>query len=138
MVRFAKIKTMTYEELKERLNNDGAIENNIIDDVRVIVTGHGGNIVSLSMYLKNLGLFAAYNSTKNIGFIIQFLMEFFDLTEDNSVEIDQLKGKPLRVVFGSSEDSVGWGDKAVAIGHFMRDEFVLIEDIVNLGLEDEE
>lgn len=121
------IKTKDYFETE--YGDDFCIENNIIDNVDVVVTGHFGNSVSLSMVCENICPIPLYNSTQNIGFILRALIELFDKEDDNSVSIKELKGTPIRLVFDSKN---AWGSKAVAIGNFIKDRFILIEDLMKI------
>ena len=77
------------------------IENNVIENIDIVVTGHFGNAVSVTMLCKNICPLGLYNSTGNIGFILRALIEIFDKEDDNSVSIKSLSGTPIRLVFDS-------------------------------------
>lgn len=121
------IKTKDYFE-KEH-NGDYSIENNIVNEFNVLVTGHFGNTVSIQMICDNITPIPLYNSTHNIGYIIRAIIELFDKEDDNSVNINVLKGTPIRLVFDSKNPYYG---KVIAIGHFMKDRFILIEDLMRV------
>lgn len=120
----------TEEEVKAILNNNCCIENNKINEIRVLVTGHFGNCVSLDLLCENICPIPLYNSTHNIGFILRALIDIFDLSNDDSVDITVLKNIPIRLVFDSKNS---WGSKAVAIGHFMKDRFIIIDELMKIS-----
>jgi hypothetical protein len=115
-------------EIREALG-ECCIENNVIKKIDVVVTGHFGNAVSVQMLCDNICPLPLYNSTSNIGFILRALIEIFDKEDDNSVNIKALEGTPIRLLF---DDTTSWGSKAVAIGHFMKDRFVMLEDLMKI------
>ena len=121
------LKTKDY--FKTKYGNDFCIENNIINNVDVVITGHFGNSVSLTMTCENICPIPLYNSTHNIGFILRALIEIFDKEDDNSVSVSALCNTPIRLVFDSENP---WGGKAVAIGNFIKDRFILIEDLMKI------
>lgn len=123
----------TQDWFKREYDGNYCIENNIIQDIDIVVTGHFANSVSLTMTCDCISPIPLYNSTSNIGFIIQALIEIFDREDDSSVSIKALKNTPIRIVF---DDTSSWGGKAIAIGHFMKDRFVLIEDLMKVGLKE--
>jgi len=119
----------TQEDLKKRLGQSYCIENNIIKEVNIVVTGHFGNCVSLDMLCYGVCPIPLYNSTGNIGYILRALIDIFDKEQDDSVKIKELNGTPIRIVFDNKNVH---GGKSVAIGHFMKDRFVFIEDLMKL------
>lgn len=125
--RYEKI-IKTEAQIKKDLG-EYCIENNVINRVDVVVTGHFGNTVSVNMLCENICPLGLYNSTGNIGYILRALIDIFDKSDDNSVNIKALEGTPIRLVFNGANS---WGGKAVAIGHFMKDRFVMIDDLMKL------
>ena len=109
------------------------IENNIIERVDVNCIGHFGNLVTLQIVCKNVWAMSGYNNTANIGFIIKRLVELLDLTQEDGVRLSEIKNVPIRAVY--SDSNCSFGSKCVGIGHFMKDRFVLIEDLAKCGLE---
>ena len=119
---------------KSQIENMGyGIENNIIERVDVNCIGHFGNLVTLQIVCKNVWAMSGYNNTANIGFIIKRLVELLDLTQEDGVRLSQIKDVPIRIVY--SDSNCSFGSKCVGIGHFMKDRFVLIEDLAKCGLE---
>lgn len=119
----------TENDIATEYNNDYYIENNVIKDIRVLVTGHFGNIVSIDMVCENICPIPLYNNIHNIGYIIRCLIELFDKENDDSVNLNELKDTPIRIVF---DDKNPYNGKAIAIGHFMSDRFIMIEDLMRL------
>ena len=109
----------------EEIVSDCTIENNYIKDVRILVTGHFGNAVSVNLLCEGVSPFPLWNSTRNIGYVIRALIEFFDKENDNSINMSTLNGTPIRLVFENN-------CKCVALGHYTKDRFVLIEDLLKI------
>lgn len=122
---------MTEQQVRDYFEEEECyIENNIIEEARIIVTGNFGGSVSLDIFCKNICVFSYNSTSKNIGFIIQILLaEFLNIIEDNSIGLDKISGLPIRLV------TTGWGGRCIGIGHFMEDKFILIEDLVKVGLD---
>lgn len=114
----------TEREIKENLGNTFAIENNIIKKIDVVVVAHFGNSVGIDMICDCISPIPLYNSTANIGYILRALIDLFDANAEDGAYLKTLVGTPLRIVLKNN--------KAVAIGHFMKDEFFLIEDLMQL------
>lgn len=120
----------TEKQLREQFDNRIYIENNIINKIDILVTGHFGNTVSLDMQCENISPIPLWNSTHNIGYIIRNLIKIFDKEDDRSVNIKELEGTPIRIVINSDNKFSG---KCVAIGHFMKDRFILIDDLMKVN-----
>lgn len=120
----------TYKDIVKRSSDlEGMqIENNMVDSIEVVVVGHFGNIVTLGMSFTNCCLFSQYNLGGYLGDVLKVIVEVLDLTDDNGVYISKIKNVPVRIVFES-----GWGSKAIGFGHFMKDRFVLVEDVIGLA-----
>ena len=118
---------ITRQQVEERLGGNCAIENNIIEDVNVVVTAHFGNTVSVQMSCNNISPFPLYNSTHNVGYIIKTLIELFDKSREDGVDLSALKNTPIRLVTNNH-----FGGRCVAIGHFMKDKFIFIEDLMRV------
>lgn len=111
------------------------ISNGYIDELTVGIVGHFGSCVVLSMPIvyDNGAMFcntlSGYNFTRDCGFVIQALYKLFDLIEDDLVTLDKFKNLPCRVVVG--------GDRVIGVGHFMKDKFIMFDDMVNVLNESE-
>ncbi len=112
----------------EKLSNLilSTVKNDIIEKIDIIIEGHFGNCPSLDMLFKNNNRICGYVNY-NIGHILSFLIDFFDRTDDNGVSFKTLEGTPVRLIFDDS--------KVIAIGHFMKDRFVLITDLMKLEVD---
>ena len=108
------------------------IDNNIIKSIDINTIAHFGNCTCLEIECHCVYPIAAYNNTKNLGFLIQGLIELFDLSEEDGIRLSKIKNIPCRLVF--NDKNCTWGAKCIGFGHFMGDKFVLIDDFVKLGL----
>lgn len=106
------------------------IENNMIEFIDVNIVGHFGNIMTLTMAFQNCCLFSQYNLGNLIGTVLKVIFEVLELTEDNGLCLSKVKNVPVRIV---SENS--WGSKVIGFGHFMKDRFVLVEDVIAIARE---
>lgn len=120
----------SYKDIVKRSVDLGGmqIENNMVDSIEVVVVGHFGNIVTLDMFFTNCCLFSQYNLGGYLGDVLKVIVEVLDLTDDDGVRISKIKNIPVRIVSES-----GWGSKVVGFGHFMKDRFVLVEDVIELA-----
>lgn len=121
--------TLSLQDIKE---NGYRVENNIVS-FELSVIGHFGNSVSLVLMGENIILYSGYNNTANIGFIIQYLVELFDISKENGIYLSEMKDIPVRLVFDSPDCS--WGSRCVGIGNFMKDKFVLFDVLAKLGAD---
>lgn len=118
-----------YIRLKDVLAKGCSVENNLVSlDVQVI--GHFGNSVSLVIAAKNVIPYSAYNNTKNIGFIIKYLVELLGIEKEDGLFISEVKDVPARLIFDSKEPC--WGAKCVGIGNFMEDKFVMFDVLAKM------
>ena len=105
------------------------IKNDLIKRIDINVNIHYGGLVSLEIAMNNYFLMSGgYNTTKNIGHMIQFLIQLLDINEDY-IKLSNIKDFPIRVVF---EKDTG---KPYAFGNFMNNQFVIITDLLVLNLE---
>lgn len=121
--------TLSLQDIKE---NGYGVENNIVS-FELSVIGHFGNSVSLVLMGENIILYSGYNNTANIGFIIQYLVELFDISKEDGIYLSEMKDIPVRLVFDSPDCS--WGSRCVGIGNFMKDKFVLFDALAKLGAD---
>ena len=120
----------SYKDIVKRSVDLGGmqIENNMIDSIEVVVVGHFGNIVTLAMFFTNCCLFSQYNLGGYLGDVLKVIVEVLDLTDDDGVCVSKIKNVPVRIVSKS-----GCGSKVIGFGHFMKDRFVLVEDVIGLA-----
>lgn len=108
----------------ESLYNNCSIENNVIKDIDVEIIAHFGHVVSVNMLCDNIRPLPLYNSTHNVGYIIRVLVWLFDKEQEDGISLKELIGTPLRIVYVNN--------RAIALGHFMKDRFVLIDDLMKV------
>lgn len=121
--------TLSLQDIKEK---GYGVENNIVS-FELSVIGHFGNSVSLVLMGENIIPYSGYNNTANIGFIIQYLVELFDISKEDGIYLSEMKDIPVRLVFDSPDCS--WGSRCVGIGNFMKDKFVLFDALAKLGAD---
>lgn len=124
-----KIKVMTEDEIAKQLNNNYKVINQAIRRCDIKVIAHFGNVVSLSIHCDNVSPIVGYNNTKNLGCILQVLTDLFDKNEEDGFNINKLVDTPIRVIFDNENVFSG---RCVAIGNFIQDQFVMVEDLLKL------
>lgn len=116
----------TEEQIKETGHR---IENNLIEEVNVNAIAHFGNITSFEIYCSNICPMSGRNNIGNLGYVIRAFIELFDLSEEDGLRLTKIKKIPCRLVF---KNGFGFGNECIGIGHFMKDKFVLIDDLARL------
>ena len=124
------VKDITYN-IKQIQEKGYGVENNIITEIDINIMGHFGNIPCLSIMCENICPYGTYNDIERLGFLLKAIVEFFRVDREDGIMLSELKNIPCRIVYeGNSKDH--WGEKAVGIGHFMKDKFILFEDFNEL------
>ena len=113
------------------------VANNIIERIDVNIIAHFGNIPCLTILCENIVPYGHYNDIVRLGFLLKALVEFFGVDREDGVWLSSLKNIPCRLVF-EGEGDTHWGEKAIGIGHFMKDKFILFEDLGKLAEESED
>lgn len=117
----------TEAEVRERLGDGYHIENNVIKKIDVSIVPHFGNVISLDMLCENVCPYPLYNNTGNIGYIIRALVALLDLgLRDDGAALSEIRNVPIRIVFDGKEFG-----RAVAIGHYIEDRFVFIDELAS-------
>lgn len=125
------VKDITYR-LKDIEEKGYGVENNIIKGIDINIIAHFGNIPCLTIMCENIMPYGHYNDISRLGFLLKAIVEFFGVDREDGVMLSDLKNIPCRIVFeGNGENH--WGEKAVGIGHYMRDKFILFEDFNKLS-----
>ena len=124
--------TIGSQDIKEK--GYGIANNFVSFDIEVI--GHFNNAVSLVLTATNVIPYSRYANTKNIGLILQYLVELLGISKEDGIYLSEMKNIPVRLVFDSPECS--WGSKCVGIGNFMKDKFVLFDALSVLGKEEDD
>ena len=120
-----KPKMFTKDEIKKMMN-DIEIENAQIDKMDIEVLGEFGNAVCLYLPIMFKGNMVAFpfnciSSTLSIGCIIRAIFEVLDIREGNGIKLSEIKKYPCRVAMNNGG--------VVAIGNFIDDKFIIIEDL---------
>lgn len=119
-----------YQKTEAEIFEHHTIRNDIIRQIDIEIIGHLDNLCQLVIVGSNRVLMSGYNNTHALGYILQNLIEFFDLQDENGVFLSSIKNVPCRVILNFQGYIVGFG-------HFMKDRFVMIHDIIKVGADDE-
>lgn len=114
------------EEQKEK-GCEIAVTNNIIDDIKIVAVAHFANAITLTIQCADCSLLGWFEVTDNIGYILRFLVDLFDKNNDDGANINSLKNTPIRLIHSGNK----YGE-VIAIGHFMKNCFVYLDDIAKL------
>ena len=108
------------------------VGNNIIKSIDINIIAHFGNIPCLTIMCEDIMPYGHHNDIARLGFLLKELVEFFGVDREDGVMLSELKNIPCRIVYNGNGKS-HWGDKAVGIGHYMKDKFILFEDFSELN-----
>lgn len=127
------MKTVTdiTKSLREIKAMGHGVENNIIERIDVNIIAHFGNIPCLTIICKDITPYGYFNDIGRLGYLLKALVEFFGVDREDGVWLSDLKNIPCRLVFEGDGDT-HWQEKAIGIGHYMKDKFILFEDFVKL------
>lgn len=124
------VEDITYS-LKDIEEKGYGVENNIIKGIDVNIIAHFGNIPCLTIMCENIMPYGHYNDISRLGYLLKAIVEFFGVEREDGIVLSELKNIPCRIVFERNGKS-HWGEKAVGIGHYMKDKFILFEDFPKL------
>ena len=108
------------------------VENNIIKEIDINIIAHFGNIPCLTIMCENICPYGSYNDIARLGYLLKAFVEFFGVDREDGVMLSKIKNIPCRLVFSGNGES-HWGEKAVGIGHYMQDKFILFKDLQELA-----
>lgn len=112
------------------------VENNIIKEIDINIIAHFGNIPCLTLMCENIVPYGHYNDIHRLGYLLKAIVEFFNLEREDGIMLSKLRNIPCRIVFDGNGKN-HWGEKAIGIGHYMKDKFILFEDFNKLAEESE-
>ena len=125
----------TVKDITRNINNitelGYGVENNIINSIDINIIAHFGNIPCLTIMCEKIVPYGTYNDIARLGYLLKAFVELFGVENEDGVMLSKLKNIPCRIVFEGNGKS-HWGEKAVGIGHYMKDKFVLFEDFNKL------
>lgn len=125
------VKDITYT-LNDIEKKGYGVENNIIKEIDINIIAHFGNISCLTIICENIVPYGHYNDIARLGYLLKAIVELLGVDREDGVMLSKLKNIPCRLVFESNRKN-HWGDRAVGIGHYMQDKFVLFEDFNKLA-----
>ena len=124
------VKSITYS--LDDINRLGyGVENNIIEKIDINIIAHFGNIPCLTIICADIIPYGNYNDIARLGFLLKGLVELLEVEREDGVFLSDLEDIPCRLVFEGNWKN-HWGEKAVGIGHYRKDKFILFEDFNNL------
>ena len=124
------VKDITYS-LKDIEEKGYGVENNIIKGIDINIIAHFGNISCLTIMCEIIMPYGHYNDISRLGYLLKAIVEFFEVDREDGIALSELKNIPCRLVFeGNGKNHLG--ERAVGIGHFMKDKFILFNDFQKL------
>ena len=120
------------KSLEDIVNKGYGVENNIIKEIDINIIAHFGNIPCLTIVCENICPYGSYNDIARLGYLLKAIVEFFGVDREDGVMLSKIKNIPCRIVFEKNGTN-HWGERAVGIGHYMKDKFVLFEDFASLS-----
>ena len=105
------------------------IENNVIKAIDINIIAHFGNIPCLTIMCEGIYPYSQYNNIANLGYLIKGFVEFLEKEREDGIMLSNIKNIPCRLVMANG--------RAYGIGHFMKDKFILFEELTKLCEEKE-
>ena len=109
------------------------IKNNMVTSIDLNVIAHFGNIICLEMFFTNCALFSDCNIGGLLPDVLKAIVEVLEIENEDGLRISEIKNIPCRIVTTSE----GFG-KVVGFGHFMKQKFVLADDLIEMARENME
>lgn len=109
------------------------VENNMVTSVDLNVIAHFGNITCLEMFFTNCALFSDRNIGGLLPDVLKAIIEVLEIENEDGLRISKIKNIPCRIVTTGE----GFG-KVVGFGHFMKQRFVLADDLIEIARENME
>lgn len=124
----------TYKDIMKtqtQLESEGYyIENNMVTSIDLNVIAHFGNITCIEMFFTNCALFSDCNIGGLLPDVLKAIVEVLEIGNEDGLRISKIKNIPCRIVTTSK----GFG-KVVGFGHFMKQRFVLADDLIEMARE---
>ena len=124
------VKDITYT-LNDIKSVGYGVENNIIKEIDINIIAHFGNIPCLTIMCEDICPYGAYNDIARLGYLLKAFVEFFGVDREDGVMLSKIKNIPCRLVFTGNGET-HFGEKAVGIGHYMKDKFIFFKDLQEL------
>ena len=106
------------------------IENNKVTNIDLNVIAHFGNITCLKMFFTNCVLFSDCNIGGLLPDVLKAIVEVLEIENEDGLLISEIKNIPCRIVTTSKGFC-----KVVGFGHFMKQKFVLADDLIEMAHE---
>lgn len=124
----------TLSEIKQRESDyeRWLLRNDMIASIRVYGCDHGFLQLGIDYKSGKQGVGYGYRSEANIGLMIQGLASLLDMKYINGDILKAMEGEPIRVLF--KEDYGGSVANCTYIGHFMKDKFIKMSELIMVGI----
>lgn len=117
-----------YCEKKGKNGDKLLVSNAVIKTARVALECHVNAIMlELGLELADNGRITAlcqYQQRAILGVVVEDMLRQFARSNNDTMWLDELNGKPVRVILESHMGPV------IGIGHFMDDQFVVFDDYI--------
>lgn len=109
---------------KEKELKDYTLKNDIIKSFDITIYGHYGNTMNPLMYLSSGCINFNTISSKDIQSFFANTLNLLDLTKEDRQTLSEITDVPIRLVLSNTIEKT-----IIGFGHFMKDKFILFEDI---------
>lgn len=149
--KYTKAEPKSLAEVKEEINEqvkqhkikesaDIEVVNGKLKECKLEVVGHF-DAITLDLYLNSkdgdVRAVGGRDLTPNLGFVIKFLVKLLGLSEDDGYDFSSLKNVPVRLVTFEVNKGHNYGKHLFAMGNFMEDKFVLLDELELVGFPKE-
>jgi len=125
----------TREEIEKQLGHTCTVVNMVASGIKIKLIGHFNNTPEVSIVAKEsdgvAGVFfpALGGGAFALGFILRGIAEVLNLTEEDGMDITELKDFPMRVITDAEDGRIPWGSTIIGFGHLVKDRFVLTDEL---------
>lgn len=129
-----KCRRYTLAELKKEQPDfdEWELRNDMIKSVRIVGSEYNTLSLAIDYVSGKQGVGYGHANESNIGLMLLDFAMLLDVYCHPADMLDALRGRPIRVLWKAN-----YGGRVVDntyIGHFMKDEFIKMSDLVMLGL----
>lgn len=130
----------TFEQIEKEVGGELFTTNANGSRIRIDLIWHFNNAPKISIPIDNYNTspyvisFPPLGSGQaTVGYILQGILEVFDRSEEDGVDISTIRDFPMRILW--SKGKVRY-DRLIGFGHFTKDQFVLIDELNKYAFED--
>ena len=119
---------VTEKTVGERISNY-QIKEDELKRIDVQVIPHYGWVTCLTLHFNAGSPLQPHNNTRNLGYVLHHLLQFFDIHEDGAY-LSDIVNKKVRLVYSYDAPFCG---QCIAIGHPYKDRFIFFEDLMKVS-----